>query len=255
MIGNMPRERHRFRLLGPRTAVLVVAVWGALGLTPCERFSDADSKIRDGLLPRPRARQVVARLAPQLHDEFSHQGCIAVGRHEWVFPVEGYDRGAIGGHAGNGYIPQHYDYFDGNRHGGHPGHDIFIRDLDHDSMDDQTGLAVPVVSISSGLVVAMNDKWVAGSSVRGGKYVWIYDTVTHGLFYYAHLGTVSVSVGDCVTPGTAIGTVGRTGTNASPARSPTHLHLAYLRIVNGYPRPANIYHDLNSVRTKALVAH
>ncbi len=44
------------------------------------------------------------------------------------FPLRGYDPSAIGGKGRSGYQPEGYDFFDGNRHKGHPGHDIFIRD-------------------------------------------------------------------------------------------------------------------------------
>jgi hypothetical protein len=41
-----------------------------------------------------------------------------------------------------------------------------------------------------------------------------------------------------------IATVGRSGRNASARRSPTHLHVMFLAIEDGYPKPRDIYQDL-----------
>lgn len=63
-------------------------------------------------------------------------------------------------------------------------------------------------------------------------------------FYYAHNRAVIVKPGDIVTPGQVIATVGRSGRNASARRSPTHLHVMFLSLDDGYPRPRDIYGDL-----------
>ncbi|MBK8982128.1 MAG: hypothetical protein IPM38_07350 [Ignavibacteria bacterium] len=55
---------------------------------------------------------------------------------------------------------------------------------------------------------------------------------------------VYVDVGDYVSPGKPIGTMGRTGKNAYPSRSPTHLHIMYVRSYDGELLPENIYSDL-----------
>ena len=60
-------------------------------------------------------------------------------------------------------------------------------------------------------------------------------------FYYAHLDRVFVRVGQIVSKGEPLGTVGRTGVNAYPKRSPTHLHFVVHQSVSGYPKPFNPY--------------
>lgn len=108
-----------------------------------------------------------------------------------------------------------------------------------------------MLSVSSGVVVAYAPEWKADSILRGGRYIWIYDPSQNGLFYYAHQRSLMVKPGDLVTPGQAIGTVGRSGRNAAPRRSPTHLHVMFLAIEDGdYPKPRDIYQDLVRARRK-----
>lgn len=220
--------------------VLVYAV--VLPALPKElEFQGLDQQIRDGLISKAVARREFRHQIVQIQSLFHTLKCSRANQSEWVFPLEGYGPSAIGGRRGNGYRATGYDYFDGNRHGGHPSQDIFIRDKDQDSLDDYTHLPVRIRSISSGIVVAVNERWDASSALRGGIYIWIYDSISQGLFYYAHLRSTSIKLGQCVKPGTIIGEVGRTGLNAFKRRSPTHLHLTYLQIIKGHPEPNNIY--------------
>jgi murein DD-endopeptidase MepM/ murein hydrolase activator NlpD len=70
-------------------------------------------------------------------------------------------------------------------------------------------------------------------------------------YYYAHLKDVSVKVGQHVSKGDPLGTVGRTGVNAYKKRSPTHLHFTVHRSVDGYPKPINLYLKLRRGCEKA----
>ena len=162
----------------------------------------------------------------------------------WRFPLQGYGAESIGGRNGSGYVATGYDYFDGYRGHGHPGHDLFIHDRNRDELDDNTGLPVNVLSISTGVVVATAQDWAPESVLRGGRYVYVYDPAASGLFYYAHNRTVLVRPGQIVLAGQTIAYVGRTGRNASEPRSPTHLHVMFLAFEDGYPRPRDIYQDL-----------
>jgi murein DD-endopeptidase MepM/ murein hydrolase activator NlpD len=137
-----------------------------------------------------------------------------------------------------------YDFFDGSQHKGHPGHDIFVRDKNQDGLDDATGRPVRVTAVSPGVVVSVHENWEPPSMIRGGNYVWIYDPVRSRYYYYAHLDRISVKVGQVVSRGEGLGTVGRTGLNAYPKRSPTHLHLTVHESIAGYPRPINLYREL-----------
>ena len=149
----------------------------------------------------------------------------------------------------HGYLPKGYNYFDGNRHGGHPALDIFIRDRNQDDVDDRTGEYVAILAITGGIVVARETEWHEGSMLRGGKYLWIYDPSTDHLFYYAHLRENVVSIGSIITPGDTLGYVGRTGLNANKKRSPTHLHLTCLSTAESSLLPVNIYPELVRART------
>jgi peptidoglycan LD-endopeptidase LytH len=90
-------------------------------------------------------------------------------------------------------------------------------------------------------VVSVYNGWQPGNLLRGGNSAWVYDPVSKGLFYYAHMSTTAVAVGNIVKPGDILGTVGRTGVHAYAKRSPTHLHIMYLKYPeNGYPIPENV---------------
>jgi peptidoglycan LD-endopeptidase LytH len=213
---------------------------------PCIEFDKLNTLVRDGLIEREKARNQIRELLPRLREYFYEKGGVDSNPKSWVFPLQGYGPNAIGGTNGSGYIAGGYNYFDGNRHTGHPAHDIFIRDKDQDEMDDTTRKPVNVLSMSSGVVVASASEWKAGSDLRGGKYIFIYDPASNGLFYYAHNREIFVEPGKIVKPGDVVATVGRSGKNAYPPRSPSHLHIMYLSIEDGYPKPKDLYQALLS---------
>jgi hypothetical protein len=210
----------------------------------CEEFDELNTKVRDGEISKKDAIEEIKKLVPKIKKYFTDNGGVEYSYLKWVFPVKGYSYSAIGGTNGSGYNAKGYDYFDGNRHGGHPAHDIFINDRNQDDIDDNTGEPVDVLSMSSGVVVALEKNWDAKSDLRGGKYIWIYDTSTDALFYYAHNRKVIVNVGDIVKPGDKIAEVGRSGLNAYKKRSPTHLHFSFMPVKDGIVTPENPYEDL-----------
>jgi peptidoglycan LD-endopeptidase LytH len=154
----------------------------------------------------------------------------------WLFPVQGYsvkDIGKGGFQPGIRYGPSPikcYNFYDGNRHGGHPAYDIFIHDQNQDSMDDRTHKAVTVISPVDLLVLGIERNWESNSELRGGRYIWALDPLHDRIFYFAHLNEILAQAGAFYPAGSAIGTVGRTGKNANPRRSPTHLHFMVLDI-------------------------
>jgi murein DD-endopeptidase MepM/ murein hydrolase activator NlpD len=94
-------------------------------------------------------------------------------------------------------------------------------------------------------VVALEKHWNNASSLRGGKYMYIYYPNDNALFYYAHNNDVFVNIGQIINKGDTIATVGRTGLNAFKKRSPTHLHFMKLELDNTfYPKPVDTYRDL-----------
>ncbi|MFN0202250.1 MAG: hypothetical protein ACKVTZ_12055, partial [Bacteroidia bacterium] len=144
-------------------------------LSLATEFNDLNTQIRDGLIAKAAAKKEIARLIPLLKKEYQAAGGKNYGKTSWVFPLQGYTKSAIGGKNGSGYVATGYDYFQGNKHGGHPAHDIFIRDTDQDALDDKTNSAVNVLSVSGGIVVALEKTWDTDSPLRGGCYIWVYD--------------------------------------------------------------------------------
>ena len=214
----------------------------------CIRFNELNTRIRDGKIDRATAQAEFKHLLAEIRKVYFQAGGIDHPGEAWVFPLANYDSRAIGGGRNNGYIGSGYDYFSGNRHGGHPAFDIFIRDLNQDGLDDRSGKPVKVLSLTSGIVVALEREWQRGSTLRGGKYLWVYDPAKDLLIYYAHNSKLYVEPGDIVKPGDLLAIVGRSGYNAAKRRSPSHLHLSILRIEGGRPLPLNVYRELTRAR-------
>ncbi|MBC7446900.1 MAG: M23 family metallopeptidase [Hymenobacteraceae bacterium] len=215
----------------------------------CVAFNQLNDRIRDQTIDRVQAQQQLAALLPQLDTYYTACGGSAVALGADVFPIDGYNAAAIGGVKGSGYQSANYDYFAGNRHRGHPAHDIFIQDRNQNGCDDRTRQPVAVRALTGGVVVAMSTNWRTGSPLRGGNYIWVYEPAAHSLFYYAHNATVRVELGALIRPGDILATVGRTGLNASRARSPTHLHLMQLTLdARSWPLPTDCYPRLRRAR-------
>ncbi|MEZ0538592.1 M23 family metallopeptidase [Fibrella arboris] len=219
----------------------------------CQQFNTLYIKIREESILPDSARAAFSRtmLGLRTHfranEDFPADTTTEAGRGRQVlwFPLKGYSASAIGGTHGEGYRGNGFDLFDYNVRGSHPAQDIFIRDQNQDSVDDRNGKPVDVLSMSDGLVVAMETGWTPAQEYRGGNWIWVYDPVRNGLFYYAHNNVVIVAMGDWVRAGQKIAEVGRTGLNAYKPRSPTHLHLMYLQLqANGLPLPQNTYNWL-----------
>jgi peptidoglycan LD-endopeptidase LytH len=223
----------------------------------CQRFNTLYIQIREQSIRPDSARATFSRILLGLrqryatNNDFPTDTISEAGRERvaMVFPLRGYGPVAIGGTHGEGYIGKGFDLFDYNVRGSHPAQDIFIRDANQDSIDDRTGQPVDVLSMTEGLVLAVETGWNPGQAYRGGNWVWVYDPVRNGLFYYAHNSSVAVAMGDWVQAGQKLAEVGRTGFNAYKPRSPTHLHLMYLQIQpNGLPLPRNTYDWLLQAR-------
>jgi peptidoglycan LD-endopeptidase LytH len=200
-------------------------------------------KIRDRLISKEEAREKLKGLEILLKD-FYLKTTNREQDDRLCFPLKGYGSSAIGGKEGRGYQIQGYDFFDGNQHKGHPGHDLFIRDKNQDGLDDETGKPVEVIAAASGIIVSVNLNWEPSSPIRGGNYIWIFEPIKSRYYYYAHLNEIFVKVGQVVSKGERLGTVGRTGVNAYPKKSPTHLHFTVHQSKNGGPKPINPFIEL-----------
>lgn len=211
---------------------------------PLKEWERFEKSVRDQLLPKDSLRALFPPLYRALRGEARPA---PADDSPWVFPVQGYSLASVGK---GGFRPsiryggspiRGYDFFDGNRHGGHPAYDIFIRDKDRDCRDDRTGAKVPVVAPTRLVVLSTEKEWSPGSKLRGGRYLWALAPGSDRLLYFAHLDSLIANPGDTVAAGGMLGTVGRTGANAYPARSPTHLHFMVLEVGNGVPEPFDYY--------------
>jgi murein DD-endopeptidase MepM/ murein hydrolase activator NlpD len=98
-----------------------------------------------------------------------------------------------------------------------------------------------VNAVSRGVVVLADGNWdpanlFSTASRKGGNSIILFDP-DHDRFYrYCHLSAVSVSAGDIVSPGQAIGRVGHTGLNASRPGHGRHLHFEVNDYAAGHVR-------------------
>lgn len=205
--------------------------------------------VRDNTIAQPSAEAELRRLLPLLAERYRQAGGKKYPSSAWVFPLAGYGPKAVPGRKGKGFVVKGYDFFTGNRHGGHPAYDIFIRDRNQDGLDDRTSQPVAVLSMTGGVVISAETEWDPSSKLRGGKYVWVYDPANDLLVYYAHNREVLVKEGDLLQPGDLLAYVGRTGLNAAKKRSPSHLHMTVLKANQGRPQAVRFWPQLSLTRT------
>lgn len=91
----------------------------------------------------------------------------------------------------------------------------------HHGVDIFTKVGTPVHPARAGVVI-----WITNNNGRGGNTVSIMD-YSGTIYYYAHLNTINVVMGDIVTSTSTIGTVGKTG---NAANTPAHLHFSMMSI-------------------------
>ncbi len=221
------------------------------GSDAIQNWIQYESAVRDGLLAKDKAR---IRLPAIMKDLEAYCTKFTFGSSaKWTFPLKGYGVKSMGGKDGNGFKPdivygaspiKGYSFFDGNRHGGHPAHDIFIYDKNQDMLDDASNQPVDVLSMTDAIVLSTYQSWTSGNNLRGGNMAWLYNPSLNILLYYAHLNKVYVQPGAFVAAGESIGTVGRTGLLAYKKSSPTHIHLMVLKFSNGNLIPYDFYFHL-----------
>jgi hypothetical protein len=218
---------------------------------PIEEWQKYELAVRDGLIDKDTARKTLPIVMGQI-ETLARRYSFAYGQN-WIFPVQGSGVNDIAGKNGDLYQPdivygsspvKGYDFVDGNNHGGHPAHDIFIRDSDQDCLDDRTHKPVPAVAVMDCLVLGTHTGWQPGSALRGGNVAWLYNPHIQMIFYYAHLDKVMVKPGQLLKAGEVVGTIGRTGFSAVKKESPTHLHLMVLQYQDNQLKPYNYYFQL-----------
>jgi murein DD-endopeptidase MepM/ murein hydrolase activator NlpD len=182
--------------------------------------------VRDGKIRAEEGMTALESWSRKLEKAFPPEG---YGK-EIFFPLAEHGIHNIGGSGGEGYRPEGYRFLDGNAHKGHPAQDIFVLDANRDGLEDRTGNYAKVLAPADGVVLSTFHGWEKRRDLRGGNYVWIYHPAWRLFSYCAHLQEVMVGVGDRVRGGEQIGTLGRSGKNASLPRSPTHLHIMLLEL-------------------------
>ena len=205
------------------------------------QFQQIQIDIREGTIsPDSAARAFQATMRTIQSVTPLMDSCRDDGTAKFVYPLRGYlPKYSIGGN-GRGFRDKGFNLFDVDARGSHPAHDLFIRDGNQDNLDDRMCQPVDLLSFSQGIVVATDTTWQPDSPLRGGNFIWVYDPCLNGLFYYAHNSRVVVQPGQWVRPGQKLGEVGRTGLNAYKERSPTHVHMMFLRLDSAYlPQPEN----------------
>jgi len=212
------------------------------------RWDKTDQLIMDAKIPKDDAIDSISMFVDYANKFFKESGLKTTPRENWVFPMMGWTSVSYRNN-GNDYGDVYFDYFQGGESHNHPAHDIFILDKDSNGVEDSTGKKVDAVSMVNGIVFTVFADWKTGDFGRGGNYIKIYDPENEAMFYYSHLDSIFVKVGDIVKAGQRVAYVGRTGRKAIAGR--THLHIAYYPIYNGYPEPENFIDDLYSAQKKA----
>ncbi len=214
-----------------------------------ERWHKTDQLIRDRKIDEDDAKDSIAMYVKLGVLEFKQLGVTGTTRNNWVFPMFGF---TWTGYRTDGkdYKDEDFDYFQGGEFHGHPAHDIFILDKDTNCIEDSTGKEVYAVAMVNGIVLSKYDTWFRADYLRSGNYVKLFDPESKAIFYYSHLDSVFVNVGQYVKAGEPIGYVGRTGRKAIKGK--THIHIAYYKIDDGHPIPEDIIEDLYKAEKKMI---
>ncbi|TDB63978.1 M23 family metallopeptidase [Arundinibacter roseus] len=222
-------------------------------LNYCQLFQKIQVDVREQTVSPDSAARAFQEVMRKIQQQLTHPDSCRSEQQStaFVYPLRGYQpKYSIGG-GGRGYYNKGFNLFDMEVKSGHPAHDLFIRDGNQDNLDDRMCLPVDLLAISSGIVLATETNWQPESELRGGNFIWVYDPCLNGLFYYAHNSRVVVEPGQWVKAGEKIGEVGRTGFNAYKERSPTHLHLMFLRLDADFlPEPENTIDWLRNAETR-----
>ena len=134
----------------------------------CDKWDRLDKQIVNLEIDKEDAVELMEKYEMEVVKYFIENNGRYVKRDEWVYPLKTFTS-VTHRDNGNDYRLSTYDYFQGSNTKGHPAHDIFILDDNKDLLDDSTGKQVDIVSMSSGVVVAVDTTWEPGSLLRGGR--------------------------------------------------------------------------------------
>lgn len=211
-------------------------------------FKDLLVQIRQERISPENAEMKFAEIMAELKEKYPSSAYDSL-KMDLVFPLRKKNYRSVGG-KGRGFYGRHFDLFDHSIAKSHPAHDIFIYDIDHDCREDTNNEYVDVLAVNDGVVIATETEWTEETGYKGGNYVWLYDFVSGGVWYYAHQRKVIVVEDQIVQQGDILGQVGRSGFNAKTNRSDTHLHLMFLKLDENFkPTAVDHYPWLKKART------
>lgn len=158
-----------------------------------------------------------------------------------IFPLKGYTLATSYKPTMSKYTDTLYNFFE-KALNIHPAIDLFIKDKNKDGIDDITKKQVAVVSITEGVVIAVNKNKELGD-------IWVYDFYNHALIYYAFCQKINVHVGDRLGSGTQIASVGIRGKQQCKKGAGTRLHVMILSLgEDNLPQPMNPLEILNKTQ-------
>jgi hypothetical protein len=200
-----------------------------------ESWDMFEKDLRDKVIDKATAGFRFEIIRERLRDTF--RGVYFRGFDSWVFPVEG--RRLRESSSPGGFQPQGFSFLNVKSQALHPALDIFVIDRNRDCRNDESGDPFRVFAPVDLVVLSICTEWDERSKLRGGKYIWAYHPPEDLLLYFAHFDRITVRPGQIVRAGEELGYMGRTGRNAWPPRSDTHLHFMILDISKDPVRPQN----------------
>jgi murein DD-endopeptidase MepM/ murein hydrolase activator NlpD len=186
-------------------------------LESCRLFNEALHALEEKKIDGRTARERFKALWPALKvDDVPPP---KEGRWQWMFPLAGHDASCFG----ESYLAEDYRFLDGPVEKGSPYLRLYLRDRDRDGKDDRTKEPAPVVSATSGVVVASEKFWKEEDPCPWGDYVMVFDQNLKLFFLYGGLGRIRVGPGQLVEKGEVLGWLGRTGKDIAAKRLGTQL--------------------------------
>lgn len=207
--------------------MLLFVLWWSILTAPTYNFNELYQAIRTKKMEPKEARVRFSQIIDSFNIMYASLRFVQAPIP--VFPLKGYTFKTSYDVTYNDYSDSAYDFFEAAATG-HPAIDLTIRDKNKDELDDKTKKPVQVVSVSEGVVLAVNKKPITKLQKQAGNYIWVYDFYNHQLWYYGFCNKIAVRAGDRVSPGTPIGVVGNLGNMRCKKNGVTRLHLMVFNI-------------------------